>query len=438
MTCATGVKNSVEMGVHGVDHKPSKIPPWTSIVITSQTRKFTYQRMPRREYARTERPSFGEIYRGGPGTFPAVPDVGSDPTTSSAKPAASSAVPPVSVIVCTRNRGDDVVVAVRSIQRCKFRDFELLIIDQSDDEATQRALEPLCQADSRLLYVRMAVPGKPGALNKAFQLARGKYLVLTDDDCEVCEGWIDAFVEVFEANPRVGCVHGDVSAGPYDPAQGYIPVCRIERAHTISSLDDFLNPAGEDWDNFGIGASMALRAEVVAAIGGCDPCIGPGAKFRTGDDTDIGVQVLRLGYAMHFSPAASVVHHGFRYWSSSRADIGRSGFAQGAIFIKHLRCGTLFRGSVFGVLDNLGTIAKRAVRGERPLGVTFAVNWARGALAGLTHRVDRRSNQFVTLADAEARSFSHHVGQVVTSERRSSRTPTPRHESVGVSRGPIA
>jgi len=341
----------------------------------------------------------------------------SDLETPKAVPLAAR-VPLVSVIVCTRDRIDGITAAVRSIQRCRFVDFELLIIDQSDHDDTERALANICEVDPRVRYVRRRVPGKPGALNEAFRLARGSYLLLTDDDCEVGENWVDAFLDVFAADPRVGCVYGDVSAAPHDPAQGYIPVCRIERPHTIYRLADFIESGTKDWTNVGIGASMALRAEVVTAIRGCDPCIGPGAKFRTGDDTDIGVQVLRLGYAMHFSPQASVVHHGFRYWASSKADVGRSGFAQGAIFVKHLRCGTFFRGSMFGVLDNVATVVKRALRGERPLGAAFAVNWVRGAAAGLVHPVDRHSNQFVKLDDDQARSFAHHIGQVVMRKRQ--------------------
>jgi len=339
-------------------------------------------------------------------------------------------MPPVSVIVCTRNRSEGIVLATRSIQRCKFRDFELLIIDQSDDDETERALLPLCSADQRLRYLRMDVPGKPGALNRGFGLARGKYLLLTDDDCEVSEGWIDALLAAFEADPRVGCVYGEVTAGPFDPAQGYIPECRIEQAHTIYRLRDLLDTSTEHWSNFGIGASMALRADVVAEIGGCDPCIGPGAKFRTGDDIDIAVQVLRLGYAVHFLPAASVVHHGFRYWSSSKADVERSGFALGAIFMKHLRCGTFFRGTAVGVVGMVWTAAKRAVRGQRPLGTAFPIGWASGAAAALAHRVDQRSNQFVTLGQDQARAFAHHVGKVVAPSQRRVVSVAARDEPV--------
>jgi glycosyltransferase involved in cell wall biosynthesis len=324
--------------------------------------------------------------------------------------------PLVSVLICTRDRPEGLVTAVRSVQVSGYENYELWILDQSSSDETERAALALSARDARVKFERMALPGKPGALNRGFELAQGQYVLLTDDDCEVLPGWIGATVGAFEADPRVGCVHGDVAPGPHDPAAGYIPICRIEREHTIYRLADFANMP--NWKNFGIGASMALRREVIQAVAGCDPCIGPGAKFRTGDDTDIGVQVLRLGYAMHFCPNARVIHHGFRYWKSAKQDLERSGFAQGAIFVKHLRSGTFYKGAVHGLLESLGTVAKRALRGERPLGVTYPVNWLRGTLSGMTHRVDRSKHQFVKVADEQARSFSHHVAEVFTEQQR--------------------
>jgi glycosyltransferase involved in cell wall biosynthesis len=324
--------------------------------------------------------------------------------------------PFVSVLICTRDRKEGLLTAVRSVMSSGYENYELYVIDQSSDDETERAVRELGAVDARIKYTRMPVPGKPGALNRGFQLAQGEYVLLTDDDCEVLPGWIGATVGAFESDARIGCVHGDVAPGPFDPADGYIPICRVEREHTIYRLGDFaIMP---NWQNFGIGASMALRRSVVAAVAGCDPCIGPGAKFRTGDDTDIGVQLLRLGYAMHFCPHARVLHHGFRYWKSAKQDLERSGFAQGAIFVKHLRCGTFYKGAVHGLLESVQTVARRATRGERPLGVTYPVNWLRGSLAGLKHRVNRDRHQFVGVSDEHARSFSHHVAEVFTERQR--------------------
>ena len=50
--------------------------------------------------------------------------------------------PPVSVIVATRNRGDSIVNTVNSILANNYPNFELYVIDQSDDDLTEKAVEP--------------------------------------------------------------------------------------------------------------------------------------------------------------------------------------------------------------------------------------------------------------------------------------------------------
>jgi len=269
-------------------------------------------------------------------------------------------------------------------------------------------------------HVRLPFSGKPRALNAGRRQARAPYLALTDDDCEVNHGWLTAMVAAFEADPRVGCVYGDVAPGPHDRSQGFIPNCRIARPDKIERLTDFLTMP--NWQHFGIGASMGLRASVLERIGGWDECIGPGTKFGSGDDNDIAVKVLRAGQRIAFLPDASVVHHGFRFWKSSKADAKRTGFGLGAIFAKHLRCGAIYPGAFRAVTNSLKVVGSRALRGERPLGLAYPTSWVRGAVAGLSHPIDRISNSFVPQSDEEGRRHSGKVAEVVPRQNR----PPPR------------
>jgi GT2 family glycosyltransferase len=52
---------------------------------------------------------------------------------------------------------------------------------------------------------RIAVSGTPTALNAALAEAKGRFLLLTDDDCEPQPGWIEAMTAPFE-NAKIGCV----------------------------------------------------------------------------------------------------------------------------------------------------------------------------------------------------------------------------------------
>src|SRR5687767_6803484 len=88
----------------------------------------------------------------------------------------------VTALVCTSGRGDSVVETVRSILRPDSPCLELVIIDQSEDDRTETALEPF-RADARLHYVRTTTKGKGVALNLGVEEAKGDIIAITDDDC---------------------------------------------------------------------------------------------------------------------------------------------------------------------------------------------------------------------------------------------------------------
>ena len=317
----------------------------------------------------------------------------------------------VSVIVCTRNRGDNVLLTARAVLASEYPDFELLIMDQSDDDAARDALAPLCEQDSRIRYFRLELPGKPGALNRARLEARGRYLALTDDDCEPDSRWIGSLVAAFESDPKVGAVFGDVRAAPHDNTQGYIPDNPITREAVIYSLQNFLYmPA---MVNFGIGANMAVRADALAAVQGWDPCIGPGAKFRNGDDHDVTARLLMAGYAVAFQPDAHTLHYGFRMWNESARDVAQTGFGFGVAFVKYLRCGKIYPASLRMLRYFVWQIVCRAARRQRPLGVAFPRGWVKGAIEGCRHPIERKTRCFVKMDAAESRRYGEEFAQVV-------------------------
>jgi glycosyltransferase involved in cell wall biosynthesis len=317
--------------------------------------------------------------------------------------------PLVSVLVCTRNRRENVVPTVRSVLSCGYPNLEIFVLDQSDDDGTQASIAPLRDADARVRYVRLAQPGKPLALNEGLHLSRGRYILLTDDDCEVLPGWIDAIAATFQSDPRIGCIYGAVEAGPHDPKEGFVPDRAIASPGTIFRLRDLLTMPG--WGNIGMGASMAVRTDVVTALKGWDPCIGPGTKFGSGDDTDLAVRTLKAGYGVHFSPQARVVHYGFRYWKSKRTDLTRIAFGLGSIAAKHLRCGTLVRGGFRPPYYYLRQATVELLRFRRPAGAVIVLGWVRGFSNGMRAPIDRKTGFFVATGDAQR--YKERVAEVV-------------------------
>jgi GT2 family glycosyltransferase len=336
---------------------------------------------------------------------------------------ATEGKPLASVLICTRNRRDSVAVTVRSVLACTYPQFEVLVLDQSEDTKTEEALAFFAE-DTRANYIRMSsTPGKPRALNRGLQIARGEYLLLTDDDCEVAPDLIDAIVGAFQENPRVGCIFGDLTAAPHDPSEGFIPDHRIEKDQTLYTGADIRKLPR--WANTGVGANMGLRRHVVEELEGWDPCIGPGTKFRSGDDIDIASRVLRAGYALRLWPEARVVHHGYRHSASARQDMIRFGFGMGAMFAKHLRGGYIHSEAVRRVSDRCAQIVERAVRLEPPHGFSYLRGFARGFMSGMTHPLDSRSWRFIPEEDEDSGIWAAQVADVVPRSRRGRRPDAP-------------
>ncbi len=316
----------------------------------------------------------------------------------------------ISVVICTRNRGDSIVPTIQSVLAQTYSRWELLILDQSDENSTENAVTPLL-ADSRIRYFRLTVPGKPLALNRALELVKNNLVAITDDDCEALPEWLSALESAFALSPRIGCIFGNVEAGPCDPGKYYIPTNILSEDYTITHLRDFLLMPG--MKHFGIGASHAVRGDVMRQIGGFDPCIGPGAKFGYADDHDLAARLLLSGWHVHLSSAAKVIHYGFREWRVFSNDFKRDGMGFGATFAKHLKCGRIYYGSLRMLSFFSRQAASNLITNKRPLGLAFPQGWLRGLVRGLRHPIDRQSRTFRPDARQDLREFTKEVSEIV-------------------------
>lgn len=233
----------------------------------------------------------------------------------------------VSVIICTRNRGDQIIAAVRSVLASAYSQFEFLIIDQSTNDETVNAIAPFAH-DGRLRLVRSDTVGKGNALNLGLSLAQGEIIALTDDDCIVPHDWLGQIVALFTENPRLGVAYTSVTAAPFDAKKGFIPTHEYQKSRLVTAVSQ--NP-------WGMGAACAVRKETVKKLGGIDAMLGPGSPFFSAEDTDLMLRALLHGYQIYELSETAVVHDGFRTWEQGRQLMRRDWSALGAVYAKLLR-----------------------------------------------------------------------------------------------------
>src|SRR3954451_20720738 len=116
--------------------------------------------------------------------------------------------PLVSVVLATRNRPEAVPDALRFLLANVGVHFEVVVVDQSDDEVTRTALSTGA-GDPRVRYLRSAGRGLASARNEGIAAARAELVAMTDDDCEVPPDWLASMVAALQSHPRVGVVFGN-------------------------------------------------------------------------------------------------------------------------------------------------------------------------------------------------------------------------------------
>ncbi len=236
----------------------------------------------------------------------------------------------ISMIVCTRNRASRLprfLSAVAGLDRVPFV-WELLIVDHASTDETGRLIQQFAaSAAFPVRALRVAAGALSDAKNQAIAAARGEILAFTDDDCYPRSDYLLALADVFQAND-VGVVGGRVVR--HDPTDANVSIRDDDTAASIEP-GTFVYPGTVH------GANLALRREVLAAIGGFDPLLGPGTPCVAAEDIDLVARAVWAGWRARYDPAPVVSHHHGRK-PGEEADRVRRGYdyGRGAYYTKFL------------------------------------------------------------------------------------------------------
>jgi GT2 family glycosyltransferase len=288
----------------------------------------------------------------------------------------------ISVVVPTRNRAHDIGHCVRSILANPGAQFELVVVDQSDSDATQRALAPFL-VDPRFRYLSSTTRGVSLSRNTGIESTSAPIVAFTDDDCRVSEDWVARIGEVFDATPDAAIVFGRVSVPPDVERNSY--AARFEP--TAREYQNTFPAVGVDW---GIGANMAFRRRVFDEVGMFDPLLGPGATFPAAEEYDLAIRALAAGMKVVNAKEVSVLHLGVRERKAASVLVRGYGMAIGAALAKHVRLGTKDGTRLLASwIGHHGIGAMRnAVLRRRPTNLGFVGSLLWGVVRSSRHPVD--------------------------------------------------
>ena len=259
----------------------------------------------------------------------------------------------ISVAIATRNRPDLLARVLDALTSSDPLPREIVIADQSTDDASERVARARAGGAVRLRYLRDEGSGLGVAQNRAFSCARCPIVAVTDDDCVPAPGWLAGIEEVLEAHPKLGGVTGPVLPLDADHPD-LVPVS--SRISTVPK--DVFRQAravgGRQWEQLRGSARVARCSSWERRA------TRTGSPGRGGVDMDLFYRLLRADACIRYEPAC-VVFHSRATRQERRARRGPYGYGVGANVAIWLREGDLY---AFWVLAKwLALRLRRAVTG---------------------------------------------------------------------------
>ncbi|MBQ9017263.1 glycosyltransferase family 2 protein [Candidatus Saccharibacteria bacterium] len=136
--------------------------------------------------------------------------------------------PLLSVIIPVYNTGDAFVNLYRSIKKDRYKNLELLVVDDGSTDDSLKILRALAAEDSRIRVLAKKNAGASSARNLALKKATGKYVFFIDSDDDILPSHFTKLTEVLEKGSKI------VSCG-----------YRYHRVYNDRSHDTYTNPPVE-------------------------------------------------------------------------------------------------------------------------------------------------------------------------------------------------
>jgi glycosyltransferase involved in cell wall biosynthesis/GT2 family glycosyltransferase len=216
------------------------------------------------------------------------------------------AAPPASVVICTRNRAEELPDGVALLVANGARD--VVIVDNASTDATPEvAAELAARFPGVVRVVHEPRAGLCHARNAGAAAARHELLLYVDDDARVAPGWREHLAHAL-ALPGVVNAGGPICAlWPAEREPGW-PGRELEPL--LSVLDRGDAPHALAPPDVVYGANWAVRREALTAVGGFDPAFGPGPDARiNGDEVSVAWRLHRAGLGVtRYAPGGAVGH----------------------------------------------------------------------------------------------------------------------------------
>ena len=200
----------------------------------------------------------------------------------------------LSLVIASLERTQELHDLLEGLATQPFRDFEVLVVDQNEDDRLLSTVEKY-KRRFPLTHIRSDIRNASHARNVGLFAAKGELVGFPDDDCLYQPDTMPRVIEHFDRDPGLTllggpCItpSGRLANGRWSPRS-----CAIDEANVWTTMQGF---------------SMWIRTEAALAVGGFDPAIGPGTPWGSSEEPDFALRLLRHGYRGFYDVTLGIFH----------------------------------------------------------------------------------------------------------------------------------
>jgi GT2 family glycosyltransferase len=273
-------------------------------------------------------------------------------------------LPPVSVLVCTRDRPHSLAKCLESLRQLDYPAYDVTVVDNC---SRNQEIARIIIEGSGFTYVHEGRPGLDWARNRGIQESRHELIAFIDDDACASPGWLRALAHAFAA-PDVMAVTGLILPAEietrnqrlfecYGGMSKGLRACTYRPEH-MSGLEMLVT------QQFGAGANMAFRRRLFDTVGLFDTALDTGTASGGCGDLDMFHRVLAAGFTLRYQPDAWILHTHRRDFDGLCHQIYSNGRSHGVYIIKRLMEGSVSRSEVlrYALYWFWGWVCSRLVR----------------------------------------------------------------------------
>ncbi len=195
--------------------------------------------------------------------------------------------------------GEPLAACIASLDAQTFRDFEIIVVDNSGTKLARKTL----QGRAAALIENVDNVGFGAAVNQGIRASSTPFVALLNDDTVAGPGWLEAMLRALDGRPDVGMVAPQIRLGTGMLDSAGMLVCgdgsSRQRGHGESPeryprRQEVLLPSG---------CAALYRREMLDEAGLFDPSF-----YLYCEDTDLGLRARWKGWECLYVPSAIVEH----------------------------------------------------------------------------------------------------------------------------------